>query len=112
MMSSGILSRRAISAVPMYRLLLLVTSFVHCIAQCTFQGSLARRGEYEDREPFLEDAKLVNRHSARKRTACNVDNVLRALRANSAAATTFCETFINVPTVTASATLPGLTPTV
>ena len=95
-------------------------------AQCTFQGSLARREEpasplLHHREPPLEekrDASGLERLEdlgqawADKRAVCNSDNVLRALRANSAAATTFCETFINIPTVTKTATVPGVTATV
>ena len=35
-----------------------------------------------------------------KRAACVADNVLRALRANSAAASPFCTTYANIPTST------------
>lgn len=99
----------------MYFLLLLVIGITFSNAQCTFQGSLARRDEpqvLEHRESTSEDVQIVNRHEARKRAACNADNVLRALKANSAAATTFCATFIDVPTVTRTTTAPGITPTV
>ena len=95
-------------------------------AQCTFQGSLARREEpasplLQYRENLLEEKREASglersedlgQAWADKRAVCNSDNVLRALKANSAAATTFCETFINIPTVTKTATVRGVTASV
>lgn len=51
-------------------------------------------------------------HPHEKRLVCNADNVLNALRANSAAASPFCVTFghIAIPTITVPK--PGVTPTV
>ncbi|KAL8645782.1 MAG: hypothetical protein Q9226_007143, partial [Calogaya cf. arnoldii] len=51
-------------------------------------------------------------HFHEKRLVCNADNVLNALRANSAAASPFCVTFghIAIPTITVPK--PGVTPTV
>ncbi|KAL8751348.1 MAG: hypothetical protein Q9199_006479 [Rusavskia elegans] len=51
-------------------------------------------------------------YSHEKRLVCNADNVLNALRANSAAASPFCVTFghIAIPTITVPK--PGVTPTV
>ena len=50
--------------------------------------------------------------SHEKRLVCNQDNVLRALEANSAAASPFCVTFghIHIPTITVP--VKGVTPTV
>ena len=42
----------------------------------------------------IEDSKQI------KRATCTSDNVLRALKANSAAASPFCTTYANIPTST------------
>lgn len=47
-----------------------------------------------------------------KRLVCNQDNVLRALLANSAAASPFCVTFGHIPIPTITVPVPGVTPTV
>ena len=41
-------------------------------------------------------------HEVQERAACNQDNVLRALLANSAVATKFCSTYININDATAT----------
>ncbi|MCJ1257540.1 hypothetical protein MMC24_005366 [Lignoscripta atroalba] len=95
-------------------------------AQCTFQGTLGRRDELvgqhlNPHEPALEEKRSVNRHEraqalaevqVEKRAACNSDNVLRALLARSSSATSFCQTFINIPTATKTISVPGVTATV
>ncbi|KAI4231529.1 MAG: hypothetical protein LQ349_005553 [Xanthoria aureola] len=51
-------------------------------------------------------------HAHEKRLVCNSDNVLNALRANSAAASPFCVTFGHVAIPTITVPKPGVTPTV
>lgn len=46
-----------------------------------------------------------------QRAACNADNVLRALRANSVAATHFCSDYIHIPVVTVLKSVPSVTAT-
>ncbi|MCJ1260264.1 hypothetical protein MMC22_000124 [Lobaria immixta] len=46
-----------------------------------------------------------------QRAACNADNVLRALRANSVAATHFCSDYIHIPVVTVFKSVPSITAT-
>ena len=46
-----------------------------------------------------------------QRGVCNADNVLRALRANSASASTFCSSFINIPGATVFKSVHGVTAT-
>lgn len=50
--------------------------------------------------------------SHEKRLVCNQDNVLRALQANSAAASPFCVTFGHIPIPTITVPVKGVTPTV
>ncbi|KAL8708959.1 MAG: hypothetical protein Q9225_007530, partial [Loekoesia sp. 1 TL-2023] len=47
-----------------------------------------------------------------KRLVCNQDNVLRALQANSVAASPFCVTFAHYPIPTTTVPVKGVTPTV
>lgn len=46
-----------------------------------------------------------------ERIACNSDNVLRALKANSVAASPFCSSFIDIPDATAFKSVAGVTAT-
>lgn len=107
---------------------LLLTSLLSSVsnAQCTFQGSLGRRDEpghqfFPNLEAAGEEKRSFNRHERAeaaaqaevdKRIVCNQDNVLRALKANSATATPFCEKFINIPTSTKTVSVPGVTASV
>ncbi|KAI4192483.1 MAG: hypothetical protein LQ350_008636 [Teloschistes chrysophthalmus] len=50
--------------------------------------------------------------SLEKRLVCSQDNVLRALQANSAAASPFCVTFGHIPIPTITVPVRGVTPTV
>ena len=50
--------------------------------------------------------------SLEKRLVCNLDNVLRALQSNSAAASPFCLTFGDISIPTKTIPVPGVTPTV
>ncbi|KAI9863057.1 MAG: hypothetical protein M1824_000745 [Vezdaea acicularis] len=104
-------------------LLCTVISISTANGQCTFQGSLHKRGDpaqhyadeaaewqgrfvRRDRDDALSPFDLENR------AACNADNLLRALRANAAAATPFCRTFIGIGTITKTTSPPGVTATV
>ena len=51
------------------------------------------------------DAAIANR------AACNSDNVLRALKANSASASPFCSSFIDIPGTTIFKSVAGVTAT-
>lgn len=65
----------------------------------------------EVRSPFESLGKRgLNRYElvAEKRAVCNRDNVLRALLANSASASSFCSSYISIPLVTSFG--PGPTP--
>ena len=46
-----------------------------------------------------------------KRIVCNSDNVLRALKSNSASASPFCSSFINIPGTTTFKSVAGVTAT-
>lgn len=45
------------------------------------------------------------------RAVCNSDNVLRALKANSASASPFCSTYIHIPVSTVFKSVAGVTAT-
>ena len=51
------------------------------------------------------EAAIVNR------AACSADNVLRALRANSASASPFCSSLIDIPGTTVFKSVAGVTAT-
>ena len=46
-----------------------------------------------------------------ERVVCNSDNVLRALKSNSASASPFCSSFINIPGTTTFKSVAGVTAT-
>jgi len=111
---------------PLLLICLLCTSLPTSNAQCTFQGSLSRRDEsghqfFPNLEAGVEEKRSFNRYGRAeamahaefdKRLVCNQDNVLRALKAHTATATPFCAKLINIPTVTKTVSVPGVTPSV
>lgn len=68
-------------------------------------------------EPDASDAKVAIRgrypahEGIEQRAACNADNVLRALRANSVDATRFCSDYIHIPVVTVFKSVKRVTAT-